>query len=258
MSRMSAQEDTHTDLFSTTSWQQRSGGPRYLQLYRHLESAIKDGRLAAATTLPAERELATLTGLSRVTIRKAISQLVVDGLVIQRRGSGSYVAPQMKRMEQSLSALTSFTEDMQRRGKTSSSETLSCGIYLPSPEEIVALGLASDGQVSRITRLRRADGIPLAIETSSLSTEFVPDPSRIETSLYEKLSLNGMRPSRAIQRISACKLTEEQADLLEVCEGDAALYIDRTAYLASGRAIELTTGVYRGDIYDFVAELRNV
>lgn len=254
---MNVTDHDHSELFSATSWRQRNGGPRYLQLYRHLDRAIKSGRLAATTTLPAERELAQLTGLSRVTVRKAISQLVLDGLVVQRRGSGSYVAPQMKRMEQSLSALTSFTEDMHRRGRTSSSETLSCGIYLPSPEEIVALGLPSDGQVSRITRLRRADGVPLAIETSSLSTEFIPDPSRIETSLYEQLSHEGIRPSRAIQRISACNLNEEQAELLEVTVGDAALNIDRTAYLSSGRVIELTSGVYRGDIYDFVAELRN-
>ncbi len=254
---MDATDIDQSELFSATSWQQRSGGPRYLQLYRHIQAAIKDGRLAVTTSLPAERELASLTGLSRVTVRKAMSQLVADGLVVQRRGSGSFVAPQMKRMEQSLSALTSFTEDMQRRGKTSSSETLSCGIYLPSPEEIVALGLTSDVQVSRITRLRRADGVPLAIETSTLSTEFVPDPNRIETSLYEELSQEGIRPSRAIQRISACNLSEDQAALLEVSEGDAALLIDRTAYLSSGRAIELTSGVYRGDIYDFVAELRN-
>lgn len=243
-------------VFSTTSWQQAGGGPRYLQLYQYLQRAIKNGALASATTLPAERDLAQMTGLSRVTIRKAISQLVEEGLVIQRRGSGSYVASQTRRLEQSLSALTSFTEDMLRRGKVSSSETLNCGVFMPSPEEIVALGLPADGQVSRITRLRKADGVPLAIETSSLSTEFLPEPERIITSLYEELSKDGIRPARANQRISACNLSEDQARLLEVTPGDAALAIDRTAYLESGRVIELTTGVYRGDIYDFVAELR--
>ncbi|WP_189435526.1 GntR family transcriptional regulator [Pseudovibrio japonicus] len=254
---MAINQTQYSELFSPTSWHHQSGGPRYLQLQRHLESAIKNGHLPAEATLPAERELAAMTGLSRVTIRKAIGQLVEDGLVIQRRGSGSFVAPKVQRMEQSLSRLTSFTEDMQRRGMTSSSELLESGTYLPSPEEIVSLGLASGEQVVRIKRLRRADGIPMAVETSSLSSEFLPNPDDVVTSLYEVLSEQGIRPSRAIQRISACKLTQEQAELLEVAPGDAALYIDRTAYLPSGRVIELTTGVYRGDIYDFVAELRS-
>ena len=232
-----------------------SGGPLYLQLKRWIEDAIGRGDIVPGDALPSERDLATRVDVSRVTVRKAVLQLVNDGVLVQRHGSGTFVAPQT-RVEQSLSQLTSFTEDMARRGMAVSAEWLDRGLYLPSPEETVTLGLSPDDQVARISRLRLTGDVPLAIERASLSARILPDPTAIEDSLYRYLDKSGNRPIRAIQRIRAANLGEEDAELLRVPAGSAGLNIERTSYLASGRVIEFTRSIYRGDKYDFVAELR--
>ena len=89
-------------------------GPLYLQLQRRIADAMARGVLAPGSSLPAERDIAAMTGLSRVTVRKAIEALVAQGMLVQRRGSGTFVAPRLERLEQALSLLTSFTEDMAR------------------------------------------------------------------------------------------------------------------------------------------------
>lgn len=248
--------DQMKDLINQQAWLLPNAGPRYLQFSRHLAKQIKAGTLAPETSLPSEREMAQISDMSRVTIRKAIEVLVADKLVIQRRGSGTFIAPRVQKLEHSLSRLTSFTEDMLRRGKSSSSEVIASGFFTPSPEEIIALGLRPGEMVARIERLRRADGVPLAIERSSLPRDILPDPGQVTTSLYEVLDGNDVRPERAIQRISASLLSAENAKLLETETGAPALKIARTGYLPTGRVIEFTTGIYRGDAYDFVAELQ--
>jgi GntR family transcriptional regulator len=101
-----------------------------------------------------------------------------------------------------------------------------------------------------------ANDVPLAIERAAVSTQYLPDPERIRHSLYEALAELGNKPVRAIQRISAVTMRGDDAALLEVSEGSAGLSIERISYLAQGAAIEFTRSLYRGDAYDFVAELK--
>jgi GntR family transcriptional regulator len=145
---------------------------------------------------------------------------------------------------------------MLARGKSSSSQILSRGLFAPTPDESMALGIPGTALVARIERLRSADNTPMAIERSSLPVDILPDPDRVETSLYTVLRELGGAPTRAIQRITAINLASNEAGLLDLAEGAAVLRIDRTGYLPTGRPIEFTRGVYRSDIYDFVAELR--
>ncbi len=243
------------NVFAPETWLSNFGGPRYIQLKRHLEEAIENRLLPPGTPLPPERELARMTGLSRMTIRKAIAPLVEAGLIEQRRGSGTSVAIPENRVEQSLSRLTSFTEDITRRGAETSSIWLSRGVFQPSPEEIVALGLGAAQSVARLERLRLADNIPMAIERAALPTGILENPLEVEESLYERLAQLGKKPVRAVQHITATNLSEKDAELLGVEKGEAALRIVRISYLASGRIAEFTRSIYRGDTYDFVAEL---
>ncbi len=232
------------------------GGPLYLQLKRWIEDAVRRGDINPGDALPSERDLASRVDVSRVTVRKAVLQLVQEGVLIQKHGSGTFVAPRTQRVEQSLSQLTSFTEDMARRGMSVRAEWLARGRYEPSPEETVALGLSAGEQVARIARLRLTGDSPLAIERASLSVSVLPDPEAVADSLYRHLDRSGNRPVRALQRIRAANLGEADARLLQVPAGSAGLHIERLSYLASGRVIEFTRSVYRGDTYDFVAELR--
>jgi len=245
-----------TALFRPDAWFRTGRGPRYEQLYRHLASAISSGDLQPETQLPPERDLAEIAEVSRVTVRKAVAQLVEDGVLEQRRVAGTFVRSDRPKMEHSLSALLSFTEYMRQRGKTSTSRILRRGVFLPNPDEQVALGLPGGAEVSRVDRLRSADGMAMALEWSSLPTDILPQPEAVETSLYDILRAMGTAPSRAVQRITAVNLTGPDARLLNLPDGAAVLRIDRTAYLPSGRPIEYTRGLYRSDIYDFIAELR--
>jgi len=233
-----------------------SGAPLYLVLKRSIEEALQRGMIGPGDALPSERDIAAKADISRVTVRKAVQDLVRAGVLVQRHGSGTFVAPRVERVEQSLSRLTSFTEDMARRGMVARSHWLERGVYPPSPDEMMVLGLSAKELVARVSRLRIADDMPLAIERASLSAAVLPDPASVGSSLYAALAKTGCRPVRAVQRISAANLGEADARLLEVKAGAASLNIERISYLASGKVIEFTRSIYRGDAYDFVAELR--
>jgi GntR family transcriptional regulator len=145
---------------------------------------------------------------------------------------------------------------MARRGFRSEVRWLERGLFLPSPDEVLILGLGADDQVARLARLRLADGRPMAIERAALPPDILPNPLDVTVSLYDVLGQRGLRPVRAMQKISAINLSAEDSALLEVRPQAAGLRIERIAYLAEGRTIELTRSLYRGDAYDFVAELR--
>ena len=247
---------TAAEFLRPEHWLGERGGPRYVQLRRRLEEGIETGILPANSSLPPERELAEITDLSRVTVRKAIRELVREGLVEQRQGSGSFIRERVTRMEQSLSELTSFTEDMARRGLETTSRWLERGVFMATPDEVAALDLSEGAQVARVYRLREAGGRPMALERAALPLDILPNPIEVTTSLYEVLGRLGHRPVRAVQKISAINVDAREADLLGMPEGAAGLSIERTSFLESGRVAELTRSLYRGDAYDFVAELR--
>lgn len=228
--------------------------PLYLQLQQSIEEAVRKGAIKPDAALPGERDLAKQLGISRVTVRKAITGLVKKGVLVQRWGSGTFIAPQM-RLEQPLSRLSSFTDDMSARGLQSSAVLLSSSTGPASPNELMALGLSPGDAVSRVNRLRMANGIPMAIEHAVVPSRFLPDPSLVKQSLYAVLHEQGYMPSRALQRLRAVRLDEEQAALLHVPPRSPALYIERRSFTAKGEAVEFTSSYYRGDTYDFVAEL---
>lgn len=238
------------------AWYQQGRGPRYKQLCRHISGLIASGALQADDQLPSERDIAEIADVSRVTVRKAIADLVADGLIDQRQGAGSFVRGGGERFEQSLSSLVSFTENLQARGIVSTSEVLLTGVFRPTPTEAMVLGLSAHHQVARVHRLRRGDDVPMALEHSSLPEDILPRPDKIDVSLYNLLRARGKAPSRAMQRVTAVNAPGPVAKHLDLAEGTAVLQIERTAYLATGRPIEFTSGFYRSDVYDFVSELR--
>lgn len=244
------------EIFAPDAFQETGAGPLYLQLHRRIAEAIDKGKLKPGDSLPPEREMAAMTGLSRVTVRKGVEALVASGQLVQRRGSGTYVAPQLRKLEQALSLLTSFTEDMARRGSSVESVTLSRSLNSPTPEEVMALGLGHGDRVARLERVRTSDGLPLAIERASLPETILPDPDAVGASLYAYLDGHGLRPVRAVQRISATNLTARDATLLDVPPGTAGLRIERVSYLPNGKVVEFTRSIYRGDAYDFAVELK--
>jgi GntR family transcriptional regulator len=234
--------------------EESSPTPLYLQLQRAIQDAISNGRLRRDEALPSERDLARQLGISRVTIRKALAGLVGKGVLVQRQGSGTFIAAPMH-VELPLSRLSSFTDDMLARDLQPGAQILSRSHGPSSPEESMALGLSPGEPVSRLQRLRLAAGVPMAIENAVVPARYLPDPREVQESLYTALSARGHVPRRALQRLHAVVLKDGQADLLTVPKGSPALYIERRSFLDSGAAVEFTASYYRGDAYDFVAEL---
>jgi len=229
--------------------------PLYLRVQEQIKSAVSAGNLKPLEALPGERDIAGAFNVSRVTVRKAIAGLVEQGLLTQRQGSGTFVAAQPQRLEQPLSRLTSFTEDMRLRGLEASVKWLTKTVTLASPDEAMRLSLSPSDKVCRLKRLRLANGVPMAIECATVPVRFLADPDLVTTSLYTVLEANGALPVRALQRLRAANLSASDAALLEVPPGSAALAIDRLSYLENGTPVEFTQSYYRGDTYDFVAEL---
>lgn len=227
--------------------------PLYLQLARQLNDAIREGHFPAHAALPSERLLSETAGVSRVTARKAIDQLVSQGLIERRRGSGNYIAPHL---EQPLSRLTSFSEELTRRGYSPSSRWLARTIVSATPDDQLSLGLPSNARVARLERLRLADNVIMAYEVSTLPQEVLPLPMSVEGSLYEFLARIRKAPVRALQHIRALNATAKLAERMGVPVGQALLFITRIGYIDSGMAVELTHSYCHSDYYDFVAEMR--
>ena len=231
----------------------RAASPLYLQLAQKLAQAIRDGRYLADEALPSERVLSESLKLSRVTARKAIDQLVDQGLVVRRRGSGNYIAP---KLEQPLTRLTSFSEELQQRGFTPSSRWLTRSLSAATPDEQLSLGLSTGARVARLERLRLADDVVMAYEMTVLPEHALPDPAQVDASLYAYLAMRGKAPVRALQHIRALNAEPQLADRLEVPRGQAVLFITRVGYLESGQPVELTHSYCRSDYYGYVAEMR--
>jgi len=161
------------------------------------------------------------------------------------------------RVEQPLSVLSGFSEDMRARGMVPGSRWVKRERGQASPTEAMTLSLAPGEPVVRLLRVRTADGRPMAVEHAAIPARFLEDPAEVGESLYAALKRRGFAPARALERIRAVAATDRVAELLGVEAGTPVLYIERVSYLADGTPLEFTRSHYRGDRYDFVAELRS-
>jgi len=226
----------------------RGNLPLYQELQRALRKAIDSRILGPDDALPSERDLATDFAVSRITVRKALDGLVAD----RRQGAGNFVSA---RVDKNFAMLTSFSEDMRARGRTPHSVWLKRAEGTVTPEEALTLRLSPGTPVFRFNRLRYADDAPMALEYATIVASALPSLESVGASLYEALEASGHRPVRALQRLRAVLLTGDQAELLKAHPGDAGLLVERLGSLPDGRAIEFSQSFYRGDTYDFVAEL---
>jgi GntR family transcriptional regulator len=234
------------------SLDEQSPLPLYQQLQRALRQAIETHQIGPADALPPERDIAETLRVSRITVRKAIDGLVSEGLLVRRQGAGTFVCA---RVEKNFSKLTSFSEDMRARGRTPRSVWLRKSAGSVTPEEALTLRSSPGTPVFRFQRIRFADDAPMCIEYATVLAACLPSIEAVQSSLYEALESSGNRPVRALQRLRAVLFNAEQAKLLQIHEHDAGLLVERVGFLRDGQAMEYTLSYFRGDIYDFVAEL---
>src|SRR5688572_24540583 len=144
---------------------------------------------------------------------------------------------------------------MRARGRKPRSVWLNRAAGTVTPEESLTLRSSPGTPVFRFHRIRYADEVPMALEYATILAFSLPSLDAVQSSLYEALERSGNRPVRALQRLRAVLFTAEQAKLLKAHEKDAGLLVERVGFLRDGSAVEFTQTFYRGEIYDFVAEL---
>jgi len=231
--------------------------PMYYQIMSQLREKISAGEYAINDALPPERELVETYQVSRMTIRQAILELVNEGILVRRKGIGTFVAP--PKLEQPLSSLTSFTEDMAQRGMKADSRIISFKEMLPDPTIRKMLELSADDTVFECVRLRLADEEPMALETTTLLASICPG-LRAEAlehqSLYKLLAEQwDVQLDYATQSLEPILAPPYEASLLHVAPGSPLLLMHRITYDQNGRAFEHVKSLYRGDRYKFVTEL---
>lgn len=212
--------------------------------------------MAAGQQFPPERELAQELSISRMTLRRAIDELVARGAVRRRHGSGVFaLAP---KLDQTLMA-SSFTQDMLARGLTPGARTLSFDVVAAGPRIGRSLRISAEDAVAKITRLRLADGEPIALEELHVPRLLVPDLNRADLedrSFYALLAEQcGIDIARSVQTIEPTVLDAEEARDLDVPVHSPALLFERTSWSATEEPIEFVRSVYRGDRYKIRTEL---
>ena len=236
-----------------------SASPYYRQLYEILHKDIVEGQRPAGERLPSESELIDRYQVSRVTVRQAMDLLVQDGLVYRRRGRGTFVAA--PKIEQGLTKIISFSEDMRQRGFQAETAVLTSHILPASAEIAEKLDVSPGEEIAFLQRLRLADGEPLSIESSYLIHRQCPgvlETDYARNPLREALDQNyNLRLVRATQVIRAITAAEELAQKLSVAPGSPLFFIERVSYSQHNRPVEFLQLYHRGDRYSLHNELRD-
>lgn len=225
------------------------------QAVRRKLLSMLDG-LDAGDALPPERRLAEELGVSRPTLRQAVDGLVAEGRLERRHGSGTYVAE--PRIAVPLT-MTSFTEDMVRRGMRPGGRVLSFRKETAGARIGRRLALPPDEEVFTIRRLRLADGATMAIETLHLPRSLLPDLRRQDLegrSFYELLRRNGIVIASGTETVEPTVTTAEESAELGVPVHMPAFLFERITRDENGRPLEYVRSVYRGDRYRFEIDLR--
>jgi GntR family transcriptional regulator len=231
--------------------------PLYAQIKKILFERIQSAEWQPGFCIPTEAELCQSFSVSRITVRRALSELVAEGYLERISGRGTFVT--QPPINQSLKQLTSFTQDMQGRGQRPGGVVLDLQTVPAEPELASRLNIGSTENIILLRRLRLANDEPLAVETAYLPVRYFEglQSENLEgQSLYKIMRERfGIVPSRAIQRIMASACPDPEARLLYVPKKSPVLHIFRTTYDQSERVVESVESFYRGDKYVFQAEL---
>jgi GntR family transcriptional regulator len=226
------------------------GTTLYGQIEDWLAGEIAAGALVPGDRLPTEHDLAEWFGVSRMTLRHALAELARRGLVtrtVGRRGGTFVAAP---KLEQDLTTLAGFSEQLRRHGMVAGARVLSARSWPAGPAAAAALGLGSDDLVYEVRRVRLGDGRPIALERSLFPAARFPGlmEFRLDGSLYELLEVKyGLRPHRAREVLEPVTAGVREAEALEVLEGAPLMQVERTAYARSGEPLEFARDLFRGD-----------
>jgi len=225
--------------------------PLYFQIKNVIAEQIREGRLASGELLPSEHALMQMFNVSRATIRQALGELEIEGLIERRQGVGTFV--KAKKIEPEIIKLTSFSEDMKSRGFKPGSKTIEVENILPDGQIMNYLGLSAKTPVWCVRRLRFANDEPIGLQYLYIPPWVEIDPQELMNlqSYYELLSRKGIKLAHASELLIARNATKREAELLNIKAGRSLLVADRITYDTHNVCVEYVQFIYRADRYQY-------
>ncbi len=212
--------------------------------------------LGVGDAIPSERQLGIDLGVSRLTVRAALDELVREGYLVRRRGAGTFVAE--PKVAKGID-ITSFSDDMRARGLTPGSRTIDLRVIPAGARLGRILHVSPSEEVVAVKRLRLADGEPMAIELLHVRSALVPGITATdleENSFYDLLSTRyGIGIVGGTQTVEPTVTNEEESQVLGVPLHSPALLFERVTRTENGEVVEYTSSTYRGDRYRLVTEI---
>jgi GntR family transcriptional regulator len=233
--------------------------PLYQQIYEILRGQLTHGKWAPGENFPTELDLINEFQVSRVTIRQVMDRLASEGFIYRQRGRGTFVAEPT--LEEGLTRIISFTEDMRRRGLAARTKVLASKIQKATDDVALALRMKAGEEVAYLKRLRSANNEPMCIEESHLNYKLCPGILEYDFSvqpLREILeSKYRIRITRALQKIHAVVSDNEMSRMLKTPNPSALLFIERTSFNEYDTPVEFLRLYFRGDRYSLYNELKD-
>jgi GntR family transcriptional regulator len=235
-----------------------SAVPLYQQVLDILREEIVSGRLKADQRVATEFELMKRFGVSRTTVRQTIARLRKEGLIAVHRGKGTFVGS--GKIEPELSALTGFVEDMQALGLNASARVLGVAEVRASATVADSLRVPAGEPVTKVTRIRLAESVPVSFEYSFLPVELGRKVAKENLEVSPIFSLfedeYGIALGEALYRIEAIRASRVVAEALEIERGAPVLAIERTTYRDTGQPVDFEQMFYRGDRIRYTMRLK--
>lgn len=231
--------------------------PIYYQLEKNIKKLIEEGKLNPGDLLPSEREYGEKYGISRMTVRQAINNLVNERILYRVKGKGTFVMEH--KIEQSLPGLTSFSEEMKARGMKSGVKVLSFNIIRAGKKLAEKFGMEEKDLVYEIIRIRLAEDLPMALERNYLCVERVPGINKeiVKGSIYDYIENElHLKITAGAQTLEAAIANEEEVEHLKVEENSPILLMERTTSLEDGNVFEVVKSSYRADRYKFMINMQ--
>jgi len=229
--------------------------PLYAQLREILRAEIS--AMEPGDAIPPEPDLLSRFKVSRITLRKAVDELVTEGLLVRQQGRGTFV--QKTKVTHELNAITSWTEQLLAIGQTPRTLHLETEEIEPPGRVARNLGLGPGDTAFVLRRLRLVNDEPLTLLVNYLPSRLVPgfaERAAQRESLYETLVQEyGLVAARAIDMVETRSATDEEAKRLRIDPWDPLLCVTRVSFLADGRPLEVGVAVSRGDRYQYRVEL---
>lgn len=233
-----------------------NGVPLYMQLREKLREAVS--QMKPGEAIPTEHELEVRFGVSRMTVRNAINDLAVEGLLVRHQGRGTFV--QEVKLTHDLNMITSWTEQLAALGYQARTSDLEIAVIDPPARVAHELGLHPGERVFVVRRLRMASEEPVTLMVNYLPVRLVPDLNAkfsLGESLYKTLEEQyHLMPARAVDTVEARAATDVEAKRLKIEHWAPVLSVTRVSYLSDERPLEVAVAISRGDRYQYRVELK--